>query len=439
MPFSNSSLVLISGLVMLAPLGCGADGKDGKDGTSPPVLEAPDGGAADGGATGPLSCIKAKPGTPATGSVSSEIAPAPAVIGADVPATYFGPPPSLVNPRLVGPVLLMKAGKVDLTAGTITLPLYRGVIRSTGKAVWHILTDTDDAGNAAALGLNYSAKLGYAALKGGKSTRGGELAADGSIIFESGTVNFGADRAVTAGAPSPFPPTVANPGSIGDADYSPLVTLTNAGGRTYNAPMIAFGSSEAELEPSCKGAANHALVHDKVVHICPADRTVTLALTTGFSFGRPVLYLSTEASVPLAAALEGATVAPGLVDVRVGGDDGAFSAVERIFLFVNGPQNLQPGKVNPQRQGLNSAIIDGASPLNVLGGIPTIATDYSPLWDVNLGEWTADAISKGYRSRLNEEFQILGMAQRGFLTGPGGTKYGSVGIIVNCPIVQRLL
>jgi hypothetical protein len=432
-------MVVLTGLVSVASLACGKDGADGREGPPGAGADAStEGGAGGAGGAGAGSCVKAKPGTPATGSVTSEIAPAPAVIGADVPATYFGPPPSSVNPRLVGPVLLLKAGTVDLTAGTVTLPLYRGTIRATGKAVWHILTDTSDAANAAALGINFAAKLSYAALKGGKSTRSGDLVADGSIVFEGGTVDFSADRALTAGSPSPFPPTVANPGSMGDADYSPLVTLTNAGGYTYNAPIVAFGSSAAELEPSCKGPADHKLVHDKVVHICPAERTVTLALTTGFSFGRPVLYLSTEASVPLAATLEGATLAPGLADVRVGGDDGAFSAVERIFVTINGPQNIA-GKVNPQRQGLNSAIVDGASPLNVLGGIPTIATDYSPLWDMNLGEWTADAIAKKYRSRLNEEFQILGMAQRGFITGPGGAPYGSVGIIVNCPIVQRLL
>ena len=86
-----------------------------------------------------------------------------------------------------------------------------------------------------------------------------------------------------------------------------------------------------------------------------------------------------------------------------------------------------------------SALTDGGGPLNVLGGIPTIATDYSPLWDVNLGEWTQEAIDNGYRSRLDEEFKILGMVQRGFVTGPGGAPYGSSGFFVNCPIVQRLL
>ena len=430
----TSSFLALTGILALITSGCsandgaaGAPGQNGKD--------AP-GTASDGGAR---ACVKASPGTPATGSITGEIAPAPAVIGADVPATYFGPAPSLVNPRLVGPLLLLKAGKVDLTAGTVTLPLYKGKIRATGQVVWHILTDTDDPGNAAALGLNYSAKLTYAAVKGGKSSRAGEMQPDGTIVFDAGTVDFAPANSVVAGTTSPFPPSVANPGGIGDADYSPLVTLSNAGGRTYDAPMVAFNVGADKLEPSCLGPADHALVHDKVVHICPSLGTVTMALTTGFSFGRPVLYLSTEASVPLAAALENATLAPGLASVRVGGDDGAFSAVERIFVTVNGPQNPASGKVNPQRQGLVSRIVDGASSLNVLGGIPTVATDYSPLWDMNLGEWTADAIKKGYRSRLNEEFQILGMAQRGFLTGPGGAKYGSVGIIVNCPIVQRLL
>ena len=62
----------------------------------------------------------------------------------------------------------------------------------------------------------------------------------------------------------------------------------------------------------------------------------------------------------------------------------------------------QTGKDNPQRQGLNSALSDGKSPLNVLGGIPTVATDYSPIWDLNPVVWTQKAIDLGYRSRLTE-------------------------------------
>jgi hypothetical protein len=54
---------------------------------------------------------------------------------------------------------------------------------------------------------------------------------------------------------------------------------------------------------------------------------------------------------------------------------------------------------------LRSSQGDGHRPNNVLGGIPTIALDYSPAWDAQLYEWTDDAIKRGYRGRLREEFQ----------------------------------
>ena len=133
--------------------------------------------------------------------------------------------------------------------------------------------------------------------------------------------------------------------------------------------------------------------------------------------------------------MEGATYAPGLEDITGGGDDSLFSPVERIFVFANGPT----GKDNPQRQGLNSALSDGGGPLNVLGGIPTVATDYSPIWDLNPSVWTQRAIELGYRSRMTEEFSILGMVQKGWITGLDGKKFGSVGLVVNCPIVYRFL
>jgi len=88
----------------------------------------------------------------------AEINPAPAAIGADVPATYFGPPPSSVQRELVGPYQTLKSGKLDLEKATITLPLYEGALKS-GQTVWYIVTDTDDKGNADQLGLNYSPKL----------------------------------------------------------------------------------------------------------------------------------------------------------------------------------------------------------------------------------------------------------------------------------------
>ena len=55
---------------------------------------------------------------------TQEIQPAPAAIGADVPATYFGPQPSQVQRELVGAYQNLKSGKIDFDKGTITLPLY---------------------------------------------------------------------------------------------------------------------------------------------------------------------------------------------------------------------------------------------------------------------------------------------------------------------------
>jgi hypothetical protein len=354
-----------------------------------------------------------------------------------VPATYFGPPPSAVQKELIGPYQLMKSGTMDLEAGTITMPLYKGQLAS-GELVWYILTDTSDEKNAAALGINFSAKLNYADV--GKAVRrASQKLVNGAttVVFDSGKVDFAPVRSVTPGAaPNYFPPTAAQPGSIGDADYSPLAKV---GEYIYNAPMVAFNTDEATLNAMCSGNPDQTKVHDKVLRICPREQTVTLALTTGFSFARPVLYLSTDANNQLPAAIEGATFAPGLLDVKVGGDDSAFSAVERIFAVVNGPTNTQAGVINPQRQGFNSALKGEGGPLNVLGGIPTVATDYSPLWDLNVGEWTAKAVASKYRSRVREEFQILGYVRGGWLTGPGGKAFGSSGLIINCPIVFRFL
>jgi hypothetical protein len=243
---------------------------------------------------------------------SDSIAPAPPSIGADVPLTYFGPAPSTVQRELVGPYQLLRSGMIDLNAGTITMPLYQGQMKD-GKKVWYILTDTDDKGNADALGLNYASKLTYANV--GKGAREATLEMNGSLTFENGTVDFKPERKLVPGdAPNPFPPKNATPGSMGDADYSPLVVITNAGSHIYNAPMIAFNVDEKQLSfPN--GKPDYSIVEDKVTGIDTKNMTVTLKLTQGFSFAKPVLYLSTDASDPLAATLEDATYAPALKDI----------------------------------------------------------------------------------------------------------------------------
>ena len=322
---------------------------------------------------------------------------------------------------------------------TITLPLYLGKTKN-GKNVWYILTDTTDKANSEALGLNFSSKLGYAAV--GRAIRHAQQQKDTSLVFDNSGVDFRPERKIVPGdAPNAFPPKQATPGSVGDANYSPLVQIDNLPGTPiYNAPIIAYDVNADQISFPDGKNVDYRRVHDKVVKIRPGANgggTVTLKLTIGFSFAKPILYMSTDSNDQVAAALEASTLAPGLKDITVGRDDTFSSAVERIFIAVNGPT----GKDNPFRQGLNSALTDAGvnSPLNVFGGIPTVATDYSPLWDANIYEWTADAVAKHYPTRLHEEFEILGLAQRGVISGPGGKPFGSSGIIINCPVVKRYL
>jgi hypothetical protein len=110
-------------------------------------------------------------------------------------------------------------------------------------------------------------------------------------------------------------------------------------------------------------------------------------LLNGFSFGRPVSYISMDASIQLAAAIEHNTFAPWIAKLHLGGDDSFSSPIECIFIAANGPE----GCANPVRQGLSADLQDGYRPNNVLGGIPTLALDCSPEWDAQLFHWTQDA------------------------------------------------
>ena len=501
MKLYNKKLFALTALSLALAACSGSDGSDGEPGVAGPQGEQGPAGEPGGVATPEPSEITVAGGRiaqdflEATAGITlattgpeagqplpfeeddDDVQPGPPSVGADIPVTYFGPAPSSVNENLIGPVQLLNSGTVDQSGevATITIPLYEGRLDveggdSDGQTFWYIVTDTSDRDNAAALGLNFSEKLVYSDVldENGQpsAVRRGYYDPDGVLIAQGGSVDFSPVRRVAPdfesdaaqGDTANFVSALTeetNPGAIGsdndsnDGFYSPLISISNSLNHIYNAPIVSFNTSEDDLEPYCDGiseaeeVAARAILHDSIVSVCPGEEgepgTVTLELVLGFSFGRPVLYLSTDTSAPAPAALEAAVYAPALQNIPVGRDDSLFSAVERIFGWTNGPINVVDGETNPQRQGFNSAILGEGGPLNVLGGIPTIATDYSPLWDLNLGEWTQEAIDRGYRSRMTEEFSILGMVERGFLTGPGGEPYGSTGIIINCPIVQRLL
>ncbi len=378
----------------------------------------------------PAISIASSPLAHATEALGSQRAPGS--IAADIPLVASEPPPVGIDLGQRGPLNLLSSGSVDLAAGTVTVPLHHGRMKS-GETVWYVLLDSNDKGQADALGINYAPKLTFTSV--GKAVRSARLDDSYTLIFEAGRVDFKPKRKVVPGAaPNYFPPKVAEPGSVGDGDYTPLVKIENAGGHVYNAPVVAFDVPAATLNTFCQGNPDYSIVHDRVVSICPEVGKVTLQLAAGYSAGRPVLYTSTDANNPVPAALEASTYAPALGSIKVGPEESAFSPLERIYAFINGPT----GTENPMRQGLNSALSDGRAPLNVMGSIPTVSARYSPLWDINPAVWTTKALTAGVRSRQTDEHAILGLAKSGYLSGPDGKPFGSAGFIVNCPVVYRI-
>jgi hypothetical protein len=295
---------------------------------------------------------------------------------------------------------------VEHPDGTATFPLYRGT--SHGRTVFYVLLDSSNDADAQAKGLNRSSKLANA--RGTAAVQ--KVSVSGGIVDFPATVDFSPARQVAPSALG-FPPAVANPGAVGEAGYSPLIQLPD--GTVENAPQVANDSGQA----------------DKVVDIDVAAMTVTLRETDGFQGGKAVRYVSTDASDPAAAALEDATFAPALNAAPFLDGDGTDSARASLAAFVNG----QTGANNPQRQGLNSALLDGLSPLNVLRWNPSQGR-YSPLWDVHLAAWSASAVASGRNLRQTDYGDVIGLAHHETVTAPGGATFAASGFIVVCPIVS---
>ncbi len=297
---------------------------------------------------------------------------------------------------------------VDTTNHTVTLPLHRGI--AEGKPVWFIITDVSDARIAQNLGVNYApalAKLGAAAIQKGSHN------ADGSITFD-GAPSFKATRMYAASA-SGFPPQSAQPGSKADPKYSPFVTLTNSmRDVVFNAPIIASGAHPSDV-------TTHVDTEDRVVAIDTQKMTVTLILARGFFNGKPIYYLSPDASDPVASSVERATYAPNIGK--------ASSAAEiPIGVVVDGPQT-DGAPQGLKYLALRTPLGDDAtpanvatigSPFNVLSVAPDLVhpyadNGYSPLW-------SAMVVSAPQATRLTSYGQLASLAK-------------PAGFVVNCPVV----
>ena len=338
-----------------------------------------------------------------------------------------------VQSSLSIPNKIESAIRLNTREHTVTLPLYRGV--SSGERVWYVLTDTSDLKEAARLGINWSPKLanviGTEAVQNATLLEGSRVSRSSTISFP-GTVDFSGQRVVIPG-PHLFPVDPAtHAGPIGDAHYSPLFTLGN--GIVYNGEQI----------------ANPTGIHPKVVTLDAEDRKVTLHLTEGRYLGRKVLYLSTESSDTVVAALENATFAPNLAVAPAPGDDSCVdSAREAIIPIVNGPR----GANNPERQGLRSAVAGEGDPLNIIREEPECsdpsdpalcsALQYSPLWDVTPVKWTRDAIEDGLRRRIGSHEVVKRLFDRGLIRNfdPAGFRQmdpeidglRAINVVVDCP------
>jgi hypothetical protein len=107
---------------------------------------------------------------------------------------------------------------------------------------------------------------------------------------------------------------------------------------------------------------------------------------------------------------------------------------ESLIAFTNG----QTGATNPERQGLNAALLDGPPPLNILQEIPepTSQFDYSPMWDVHFETWTDAAVAARLNVRQTDFSTAMSQVTSGNATGsPAGAPFGPSEIVVNCPVV----
>lgn len=305
--------------------------------------------------------------------------------------------------------LLLKSAIENADFTEVTLPIFEG--RRGGEPVWFVVTESSDRADAEQRGVHYSPKMAN-----GKGTLAVQKVGviDGRIHF-LGSVDFAPERIVEPSATG-FPPKDAKPGAIGEALYTPLIELPN--GVVLNAPQI-------------KNNSGH---HDRLIRIDLEKRVATFRMTDGFFEGRRVHYTSFNASDPAVAAIEAANYTPNLKTLPNKGSNSPSSALTGLAPIVNGPT----GKMNPQRQGLSSALLGEGDPLNIVQEVPAgeRALAYSPMWDVHASVW-AQAPMPVKSSVIQTDYNAvakLGLAGR--ISGPDGKPWGPIGVVVNCPIIS---
>jgi len=350
-------------------------------------------------------------------AASQPLAPARCFAQVGVDHVVFGPDSFFEPVTVQGPTSFREnAGPT-----VVTYPLYRGT--SQGRDVSYVITDASNLSVAQALGVNYAPKLAQAAGTAAVQNSTSQIGSGNGIDFPA-SVDFSPARLLTPSAQG-YPPLAAQPGAVGEPGYSPLV-------------QVIFRDTTVVLDaPQIANATGQA---DKIVTVAPDHRTVSYRETDGCYDNESVHYASFDASDPGAAAIEDVTYAPNLNAAPTPGcADPAVVAAncsrESLIAFTNG----QTGATNPERQGLNAAILDQEPPLNILKEVPHPGAlfDYSPVWDIHLETWTNTAVTDGLNLRQTDFSAALEQVTAGLATGsPAGTPFGPSGFIVNCPVVS---
>ncbi|MGC2032686.1 MAG: hypothetical protein WA642_21900 [Steroidobacteraceae bacterium] len=337
--------------------------------------------------------------------------------------------PARVRPPSVGifAFSLPSALNIDIEHETVTLPLHEG--RTTdGRALWYVVTESSDQADATRSGVNYSNKLLNAV---GTAAVQKVHFHDGGLVFE-GTVNFGLTHVLVPG-PNGFPPTSFAAGAAGDAKYTPLVQIVADKDEKQETTAPAIG-----VVLNAPQVANETGRSGSVVAIDYERKTVTLNMLGGWVDGQFTLYLHTDASSELVAALESSTYTPNLNAAPGIANDEPPSSRAAIIPVVNGIR----GDGDPMRQGLESALLGEGDPFNVAQEQPSDPVHYTPIWDVSPVQWTAAAIAAGLRVQLHSQDTVRTQALAGNIVSalPGTPDVGLGGInasgsISNCPIM----
>jgi hypothetical protein len=323
----------------------------------------------------------------------------------------FGPDSFFLPTTVQGPTSFTENAGPTI----VTYRLYHGT--SQGRDVSYVITDASNLSVARALGVNYTPKLAQAAGTAAVQNSTSQVGSGNGIDFPA-SVDFSPTHVLIPSATG-FPPAAAQPGAVGEPGYSPLVQVVFRDQTVVlDAPQIANATGQA----------------DKIVAIAGNHQTVSYRETDGCYDNESVHYASFDASDPGAAAIEDVTYAPNLDAAPAPGcADPAVVAAncsrEPLIAFTNG----QTGAANPQRQGLNAAILDGHSPLNILKEVPHPGAlfDYSPMWDIHLATWTDAAVAAGLNLRQTDFSAALQQVTDGNVN-----PFGPSGFIVNCPVVS---